>query len=820
MPVIPYRPGQVENAPLPASRFSANATGADFGGQDAANLGDVAAGLARVGNSATAIAADEQERLNRSLVRDALSSARSSVRDYLTNQVYTRHGLDAVNVQPEVEKQFKQIQDGQIERLQNGSQKELFRQMFTDVQDEHLAHVQGFQQQQREVYEKASIDASNFNSVQDSILMRSNPAVIKKNEEDIVFNTAYKFRGLGKDVQKAETAKAISNLHTEIVSSIGKDDARAGLAYLEANKGKFLPETYSIEKSRLEAQGISEAAFQRAASAYSQGMSVKQAQEYADKNISNPKEAELFVSGVQTRIAQATADQKVKERTATEDAWQQVIKSPNAPIPTNLPADEQIKMQEYKTKVAKQATGEQQANAYGKLLALSDQDFVNTNLFQYRADLSEHDFNYLATLQTKMRKGGDEETKNFRQAKGDAEKLMEQIPFFDISEKAGKNQEANAYRRQQFLASVTDKLRTLPDEKRDHKAVKAITDDLMKDVVINQGHWYNALTLGLSGPVRDQTVKQFEYDQTQDQPTPIESRGSASAPAAPDFGNRADGTKKGNGFLGVLQRPDGGVSTEISVGVNLDGKETEVPLLVPTLNKNEVDTLLSLPPGQKPPPEIVQKAVDHAKERIALGKSPFASNDETVRPVQKVSTPGERADLALKSRLGLNESGNPAGSLEITGADIKASAKQVLADLATSGRWVGSIPGKILNPIGEAIGADYANAFPNKSEMEFAQKLHILLQDAGVDTKEADDAFKKMNGISVPDANAPGGMTLGGSNTPRGYITEVNKLADTHSEQIAKRLNLERVRAVDDLKSIPPGTPFIWKPTGQLLIKK
>lgn len=819
MPVIPYRPGQVDNAPLPASRFSPNATGADFGGQDAANLGDLAAGLSRAGQTATGIALDQQERLNRSAVRDALSSARSSVRDYLTNQVYTRRGADAINVQPEVEKQFKQINDDQAGKLSNGAQKELFRQMFTDVQDEHLAHVQGFQQQQREVYEKASIDASNFNSVQDSILMRSNPAVIKKNEEDIVFNTAYKFRGLGKDVQKAEAAKAISNLHTEIVSSIGKDDARAGLAYLEANKGKFLPETYSIEKSRLEAQGISEAAFQRAASAYSQGMSVKQAQEYADKNITNPKEAELFVSGLQTRIAQGTADQKMKERTATEDAWQQVIKSPNAPIPTDLPADEQIKMQEYKTKVAKQAAGEQQANAYGKLLALPDQDFVNTNLFQYRADLSEHDFNYLATLQTKMRKGGDEETVAFRKAMGDAQTEAKQIPMFKVGEKDSeevirkKQDQMN-----QYLEEYSRQLRAVPDAKRlDWNTAKTIRDELLKDHVLNAGWspgWFGK-PFGYESDGR-----MFEFYQTQDQPTPIESRGSASAPAASDFGNRADGTKKGNGFLGVLQRPDGGVSTEISVGVNLDGKETEVPLLVPTLNKKEVDTLLSLPPGQKPPPEIVQKAVDHAKERIALGKSPFASNDETVQSVQKVLTPGERADHALKSRLGLNESGNPSRSLEITGADIKASAKQVLADLATSGRWVGSIPGKILNPIGEAIGADYANAFPNKSEMEFAQKLHILLQDAGVDTKEADDAFKKMNGIQVPDANAPGGMTLGGSNTPRGYISEVNKLADTHSEQIAKRLNLERVRAVDDLKSIPPGTPFIWKPTGQLLIKK
>lgn len=95
-----------------------------------------------------------------------------------------------------------------------------------------------------------------------------------------------------------------------------------------------------------------------------------------------------------------------------------------------------------------------------------------------------------------------------------------------------------------------------------------------------------------------------------------------------DFGNRADGSKKGNGFLGVLQRPDGGVSTEITVGVNINGKETDIPTLVPTLTKAEVDSLLK---GDKPSDAIVQKAVDHAKSRIAAGKSVFA--DEGPAPV-------------------------------------------------------------------------------------------------------------------------------------------------------------------------------------------
>ena len=86
------------------------------------------------------------------------------------------------------------------------------------------------------------------------------------------------------------------------------------------------------------------------------------------------------------------------------------------------------------------------------------------------------------------------------------------------------------------------------------------------------------------------------------------------------YGQRKDGTNKGPGFLGELLRPDGDVSTELSIGVNIRGKETEIPALVPSLNKEEIDHLLS---GGEPTKAIIQKAVDHAKTRITDGKSPF-----------------------------------------------------------------------------------------------------------------------------------------------------------------------------------------------------
>ena len=122
--------------------------------------------------------------------------------------------------------------------------------------------------------------------------------------------------------------------------------------------------------------------------------------------------------------------------------------------------------------------------------------------------------------------------------------------------------------------------------------------------------------------VGDLTAKDGEYD-----------------PAT--WGTRPDGSTKGKGFLGALKRPDGAISTEISVGVNIDGKEMDIPTMVPTLSRPELDKLMTLGPDEKIPESIVKKAADHAKARIAAGKSVFADDSESGLPpdpsVQKIT---------------------------------------------------------------------------------------------------------------------------------------------------------------------------------------
>lgn len=95
------------------------------------------------------------------------------------------------------------------------------------------------------------------------------------------------------------------------------------------------------------------------------------------------------------------------------------------------------------------------------------------------------------------------------------------------------------------------------------------------------------------------------------------------------YGDRPDKTKKGLGYFGELERPDGtGVMTEYSIGVPINGKEMDVPTLVPTLTPDEIRLILHMQDGDDMPRSIVHKAIDHAHQRLSEGKPIFATEED------------------------------------------------------------------------------------------------------------------------------------------------------------------------------------------------
>lgn len=125
------------------------------------------------------------------------------------------------------------------------------------------------------------------------------------------------------------------------------------------------------------------------------------------------------------------------------------------------------------------------------------------------------------------------------------------------------------------------------------------------------------------------------------------------------WGNREDGTPKGAGFLGPLVRPDGGVSTELSMGTtDVNGQEAQIPLLVPTLSPEEVRYLLKTQTPDWDAPimgSIASKAIDFAKGRLNDKRPVFADyaeqNTRVFPDMQRAATP----DRAFPSHLTLAE---------------------------------------------------------------------------------------------------------------------------------------------------------------------
>lgn len=94
------------------------------------------------------------------------------------------------------------------------------------------------------------------------------------------------------------------------------------------------------------------------------------------------------------------------------------------------------------------------------------------------------------------------------------------------------------------------------------------------------------------------------------------------------FGNRPDGTPKGNGWLGVKKNSKGDYVTEYSVGVDINGVQMDIPTLVPGLTEEEISKVLKATETQDfPPQSVVEKAVAHAEKMISEGKSVFAAPD-------------------------------------------------------------------------------------------------------------------------------------------------------------------------------------------------
>jgi hypothetical protein len=136
-------------------------------------------------------------------------------------------------------------------------------------------------------------------------------------------------------------------------------------------------------------------------------------------------------------------------------------------------------------------------------------------------------------------------------------------------------------------------------------------------------------------------LRKYGYIDENNEPIKTKKSVSSQPKEAPkDYGTRADGTKKGKGFLGEIKTKDGKVMTEKTTSVDFGLGEMNIPLIVNGLTKEEIDILSN---DKKPTKVMLDKAVNHAKKRMSEGQSPY-ENGGTLK-----SKSGKKIKLNLKT---------------------------------------------------------------------------------------------------------------------------------------------------------------------------
>ena len=116
---------------------------------------------------------------------------------------------------------------------------------------------------------------------------------------------------------------------------------------------------------------------------------------------------------------------------------------------------------------------------------------------------------------------------------------------------------------------------------------------------------------------------------------------------------RADGsTKSSQGYLGAFPDKYGKMMTEQTIGVEIDGKEVQMPAIVPTTTPDEIELLGSGNVNWKSPRgQLIQdKAVANYRDRMSKGLNPYYQDGEgDVPSVQEVPKPVEVDTSALEA---------------------------------------------------------------------------------------------------------------------------------------------------------------------------
>ena len=235
---------------------------------------------------------------------------------------------------------------------------------------------------------------------------------------------------------------------------------------------------------------------------------------------------------------------------------------------------------------------------------------------------------------------------------------------------------------------------------------------------------------------------------------------------------RPDGTLTGPGFLGRLKGKTGMVNAEISIGVEIDGKEMDIPTLVPTLTKKEINYLIDTPESEIMTKDkklfdehILPKAIAHAKKRISQGKSPFADDGKLGgngkgKIPDEILTNEQLDDLIDFSRVEVEQQRRDRKATDLLAtAQINETNKLVLDELnkdINNTKVFDGLPDEMRKYWGEKllvrraiIDADRGDPFLDRHDPSVYNSIRTILEQAPDKIDESSIIDRVGNGLTI-----------------------------------------------------------------------
>jgi hypothetical protein len=372
MPKIPLLQSNVKESAIANVQQSANATAASFGLGQAQNMGKAADAVLQISTDLT-VKAEEAK------ARDSVNKAQLQLNDTIQNNLYSRKGLEAATPE-EAQAEFDKIQEA---NMPSGY---LAKQLYQASVDSHktdlLKNVQAHRAKEIETFNMATIDANSALAVDTAVRNNYDPEMVAKSKADIIANTSARYHGMGTEYIKAQTAAAVSNLHSSIMEARKAESPRSALNYLHENEQDFDPVTAAKMKEALKPLVENEQALETAKAL--DNVPLDQAQKQIDSAGLSPEASQKAMNLVKDRRQVKEYAKQDAQRKMLEGVADDIIKDPvGANIPIALDSAHWQDMYNFKQKLIGDARGVKTITdpaVYQKLTDMSQKELAEANL--------------------------------------------------------------------------------------------------------------------------------------------------------------------------------------------------------------------------------------------------------------------------------------------------------------------------------------------------------------------------------------------------------------------------------------------------------